>query len=140
MKIVIHHNPACGTSRNVLDILKAAGYEPEVVEYLKAGWTRPQLEALFAAAGITPRQALRETKSPAKELGLLEEGVSDEAILAAMVEHPVLVNRPIVVTPKGTKLCRPSEAVLDLIDRYPPGPFLKEDGQVLIDETGKRVG
>ena len=140
MKIVIHHNPACGTSRNVLGILKAAGYEPEVVEYLKTGWTLPQLEALFAAAGITPRQALRETKSPAKELGLLEDGVSDEAILAAMVEHPVLVNRPIVVTPKGTKLCRPSEAVLDLIDRYPPGPFLKEDGQVLIDETGKRVG
>lgn len=140
MDVTIYHNPACGTSRNVLAIITAAGYAPEVVEYLKTGWTLPQLVALFAAAGITPREALRESKSPAKELGLLEAGVTDAAILEAMVAHPVLVNRPIVVSPKGTKLCRPSELVLDLLEKWPPGPFLKEDGEVLIDENGKRPG
>lgn len=137
--VVIHHNPACGTSRNVLAIIKAAGYEPDVVEYLKTGWTRPQLLALFAAANLTPRNALRETKSPAEELGLLEPGISDETILAAMLEHPVLVNRPIVCTPKGVKLCRPSEVVLDLLDRLPRGPLAKEDGELLIDAQGRRV-
>ena len=138
--VVIHHNPECGTSRNVLGILKAAGYEPEVVAYLETGWTRPQLLALFAAAGITPREALRESKSPAKDLGLLEPGVSDEAILTQMLLHPVLVNRPIVATPKGVKLCRPSELVLDLLDRLPPGPLAKEDGSLVIDAVGKRIG
>lgn len=139
MMITIYHNPDCGTSRNVLSILEAAGYTPTVVEYLKSRWKLDQLLGLFAAAGLTPRTALRETKSPAKELGLLEPGISDETILSAMLEEPVLVNRPIVVTPKGTKLCRPSEVVLDLIDNYPPGPFYKEDGQVMIDAEGKRV-
>jgi arsenate reductase len=139
MSVVIHHNPACGTSRNVLEIIKAAGYTPEVIDYLKTGWTRAQLVALFSAAGITPRQALREAKSPAKELGLLEDGVSDEALLAAMIEHPVLVNRPIVVTPKGTRLCRPSELVLDILEKWPPGPLLKEDGEAILDENGQRV-
>ncbi|MCA0422677.1 MAG: arsenate reductase (glutaredoxin) [Proteobacteria bacterium] len=138
--VVIHHNPECGTSRNVLAIIKAAGYEPEVIEYLKSGWTRPQLVALFAAANLTPREALRETKSPAEELGLLKPSVSNEAILAAMLEHPVLVNRPIVCTPKGVRLCRPSEAVLDLLDCLPSGPLAKEDGALLIDEHGRRVG
>jgi arsenate reductase len=138
--VVIHHNPECGTSRNVLGIIKAAGYEPEVVAYLETGWTRPQLLALFAAAGLTPGQALRESKSPAKELGLLEPGVTDEAILAQMIVHPVLVNRPIVATPKGVKLCRPSELVLDLLDRLPPGPLAKEDGSLIIDADGKRIG
>ena len=138
--VVIHHNPACGTSRNVLTIIEAAGYRPEVVEYLTTGWARAQLLGLFAAANLTPRAALRETKSPAKDLGLLEPGVSDEAILNAMLEHPVLVNRPIVCTPKGVKLCRPSEAVLDLLDRLPPGPLAKEDGELLIDADGRRVG
>ncbi len=140
MTVTIYHNPECGTSRNVLAVLEAAGYTPHVVDYLTTGWTRDQLESLFAAAGLTPRTALRETKSPAKELGLLDPSVADEALLEAMLEHPVLVNRPIVVTPKGTKLCRPSEAVLDLIDRYPPGPFYKEDGELMIDADGKRVG
>ncbi|OYU50423.1 MAG: arsenate reductase (glutaredoxin) [Rhizobiales bacterium PAR1] len=140
MDIVIHHNPACGTSRNVLAIIEAAGYQPSVIEYLKTGWTRPQLLGLFAAAGLTPRTALRESKSPAKELGLLEAGVSDETILAAMLEHPVLVNRPLVCTSKGVKLCRPSELVLDLLDRLPPGPLHKEDGELIIDAEGKRVG
>ncbi|ESQ88050.1 arsenate reductase [Asticcacaulis sp. AC460] len=139
MTFTIYHNPDCGTSRNVLAVLEAAGYTPTVVEYLKTGWTLDQLLKLFAHAGLTPRSALRETKSPAKDLGLLETSVSDETILSAMLEEPVLVNRPIVVTPKGTKLCRPSEVVLDLIDAYPPGPFYKEDGQLMIDAEGKRV-
>jgi arsenate reductase len=125
--VTVFHNPACGTSRNVVAMVEAAGYRPEVVEYLKAGWGADQLRDLFARAGITPREALRERGSPAAELGLLEAGVSDEAILAAMVEHPILVNRPIVSTPKGAALCRPSEKVLDLLDRTSEG-FVKEDG------------
>jgi arsenate reductase len=138
--IVIFHNPDCGTSRNVLAILQAAGYAPEVVDYLQAGWTRGELLSLFAAANLTPRAALRETKSPAQDLGLLEDGVTDEVILAAMLDHPILVNRPLVATPKGVRLCRPSEVVLDIMDRLPKGPFYKEDGAVLIDENGIRVG
>ena len=131
MDVVIHHNPECGTSRNVLAIIEASGYTPTVIEYLKTGWTKPQLLGLFAAAGLTPKQALRESKSPASELGLLVEGVSDAAILEAMLEHPVLVNRPIVCTRKGVRLCRPSEVVLKLLEQYPQSPFLKEDGQLL---------
>lgn len=140
MNIVIHHNPGCGTSRNALAIIEAAGYRPQVIEYLQTGWTKPQLLGLFAAAGLTPRQALRTTKSPAADMGLLDPMVPDEALLDAMVEHPVLVNRPIVCTPKGVRLCRPSELVLDLLDRLPPGPLAKEDGQLLIDAEGRRVG
>ena len=140
MRVVIHHNPDCGTSRNVVAIIEAAGYRPTMIEYLKTGWTRPQLLGLFAAAGLTPRTALRETKSPAAELGLLDPSVDDETLIAAMLDHPVLVNRPIVCTAKGVKLCRPSESVLDLLDRLPPGPFYKEDGSVLIDADGRRVG
>jgi arsenate reductase len=140
MSIVIHHNPECGTSRNVLSIIESAGYAPITIEYLRTGWTRPQLLGLFAAASLTPRTALRETKSPAKELGLLDPAVSDDDLLTAMLEHPVLVNRPIVCTPKGVRLCRPSETVLDLLDRWPPGPFAKEDGSPLIDAAGNRVG
>lgn len=139
MTVTVYHNPDCGTSRNVLAVIRAAGYQPSVVEYLKTGWRRDQLLTLFEDAGLTPRQALRETKSPAKELGLLEPGVGDAQILAAMLEEPVLVNRPFVVTDKGTKLCRPSETVLDLLDRYPAGPFYKEDGALMIDAAGRRV-
>jgi arsenate reductase len=138
--IVIYHNPECGTSRNVLAIIEAAGYAPTVIEYLKTGWTNSQLLGLFAAAGLTPCTALRETKSPAAELGLLDEGVANEVILDAMIKYPILVNRPIVCTPKGVRLCRPSEAVLDLLDCLPPGPFHKEDGKLLIDKDGRRVG
>lgn len=138
--IVIHHNPDCGTSRNVLAIIEASGAEPVVIEYLKTGWTRAQLLGLFAAAGLTPRAALRETKSPAAELGLLAPGVDDDTILNAMLDAPVLVNRPIVCSPKGVRLCRPSEAVLDLLDTLPPGPLHKEDGALLIDADGRRVG
>ena len=137
--VVIHHNPECGTSRNVVAVVEAAGYRPTLIEYLQTGWTRPQLLALFAAAGLTPRSALRETKSPAAELGLLADGVDGETILDAMLQHPVLVNRPIVATPKGVRLCRPSELVVDLLERLPPGPFRKEDGTLLIDADGRRV-
>lgn len=139
MTIVIHHNPDCGTSRNVLAIIEAAGYTPTVIDYLKTGWTVPQLLGLFAAADLTPRAALRTTKSPAVELGLLDAQVSDETLLAAMVAHPILVNRPIVCSAKGVRLCRPSETVLDLLDTWPRGPFLKEDGSLLIDAEGRRV-
>lgn len=139
MDVVIHHNPECGTSRNVLAIIEAAGYTPTVIEYLITGWTRPQLLALFAAAGLTPRTALRDTKSPAKELGLLDPSVDNNLLLDAMLAHPILVNRPIVCTRMGVRLCRPSEVVLDLLDRLPHGPFHKEDGELLIDAEGRRV-
>lgn len=139
MSIVIHHNPDCGTSRNVVEIVMKAGYQPVIVEYLKEGWTRSQLLALFAAADLTPRAALRTTKSPAEELGLLDPAVDDKALLAAMLAHPVLVNRPIVCSPKGVRLCRPSETVLDLLDTWPPGPLFKEDGAMILDEKGIRV-
>lgn len=139
MTIVIHHNPDCGTSRNVLAIIEAAGYTPTVIDYLKTGWTVPQLLGLFAAADLTPRAALRTTKSPAAELGLLDAQVSDETLLAAMVAHPILVNRPIVCSAKGVRLCRPSETVLDLLGTWPRGPFLKEDGSLLIDAEGRRA-
>jgi arsenate reductase (glutaredoxin) len=131
MNIVIHHNPECGTSRNVVALVEACGYAPTIIEYLKEGWTRTQLLALFAAANLTPRTALRETKSPAKELGLLDPAITDDVLLEHMLKHPVLVNRPIVCTAKGTRLCRPSETVLHLLDRVPDQPFLKEDGLIL---------
>lgn len=119
--ITIFHNPACGTSRNVVEIVKTAGYEPQVVEYLKAGWGADQLKQLATDAGVPLRDLLRESGTPAADLGLLEPGVTDEALLAAMVEHPILVNRPIMVTPKGTALCRPSEKALDLLENRPEG-------------------
>lgn len=138
-QIVIHHNPDCGTSRNALEIIRASGAEPVVIEYLATGWTKPQLLALFAAANLTARDALRTTKSPAAELGLLDPALSDDTLLDAMIAHPVLVNRPLVASPKGVRLCRPSEAVLDLLERLPPGPLEKEDGQLIIDSQGRRV-
>jgi arsenate reductase len=119
--ITIFHNPACGTSRNVVAMARAAGYEPQVVEYLKAGWTKDQLKQLATAAGVPLREFLRDRGTPAEELGLLEPTVTDEALLAAMVAHPILVNRPIMVTPKGTALCRPSEKALDLLENQPEG-------------------
>lgn len=129
--ITIFHNPACGTSRNALAMIEAAGYAPSVVEYLEAGWTRDQLQDLTTAMGVTPRSLLREKGTPAAELGLLDPAVSDQQILDAMIEHPILVNRPIIVTPKGVKLARPSEVVLTLLDRQPPS-FTKEDGEVVV--------
>ena len=128
--ITIFHNPACGTSRNVVAMVREAGHEPTVVEYLTAGWTREQLTDLLAKAGATPRDWLRDKGTPAAELGLLESETTDETILAAMVAHPILVNRPVVVTPKGVALCRPSEQVFDLLDNAPES-FTKEDGEVV---------
>ncbi len=135
MAIVIHHNEACGTSRNTLEIIRQSGEDVTVIDYLKEGWTRPQLLALFAAADLTPRAALRTTKSPAEELGLLDETVSDDALLNAMLEHPVLVNRPIVCSPKGVRLCRPSEKVFELLEN-PPETFTKEDGEIIEAQNG----
>jgi len=128
--ITIYHNPDCGTSRNALAMIEAAGYAPVVVDYLKTGWTRGQLQDLFAAMGVRPRDAMREKGTPAAGLGLLDPAVSDEEIINRMVEHPILVNRPIVVTPKGAKLCRPSEVVFTLMERVPEH-FTKEDGEIV---------
>ena len=137
MSIVIHHNPDCGTSRNVLAIIKASGEDPTVIEYLQTCWTRPQLLGLFAAADLTPRTALRTSKSPAEELGLLDPSIPDDALLDAMLAHPILVNRPIVCSPKGVRLCRPSEAVLPLLATPPKGPLYKEDGEMILNERGE---
>lgn len=131
MTFVIYHNPACGTSRNTLQMIRDSGEEPIIIEYLKTGWTREQLLGLFAAADITPRQALRGKQALATELGLNETDVTDETLLDAMVEHPVLVNRPIVCGPKGVRLCRPSELVFDLIETSSLASFTKEDGEVV---------
>lgn len=128
--ITIFHNPACGTSRNALAMVEAAGYEPNVVEYLQTGWTEPQLEKLLADMKASPRDIMREKGTPAGELGLINPDVTDSEILAAMIVNPILVNRPIIVTPLGTKLCRPSEAVLALLDKQ-PASFTKEDGEVV---------
>ena len=114
-EITIFHNPACGTSRNVLQALREAGREPEVVEYLKAGWTKDQLRDLFAKMGVTPRQILRVRGTPAEELGLTRPDATDEEILRAMVAHPILVERPILITRKGVFLCRPAERLKEMI-------------------------
>ena len=140
MAIAIYHNPDCGTSRNTLAMIEAAGEAPVVIEYLQTGWTVAQLQGLFAAADLTPRDALRVSKSPAEALGLLTPDISDAALLEAMVAHPILVNRPIVCSPKGVKLCRPSEEVLPLLDKMPVPPIYKEDGELVeIDESLLRV-
>lgn len=129
--ITIFHNPACGTSRNALAMIEAADYAPTVVEYLQVGWTRDQLLNLISAMGGTARDLLREKGTPAAELGLFASSISDEQLVDAMVQHPILVNRPIVVTPKGVKLARPSEVVLTLLERQPTS-FTKEDGEVVV--------
>lgn len=134
----IFHNPACGTSRNVLAMIRHAGIEPTVIEYLKTPPSREKLEELIAAMGVPVRAVLRQKGTPYDELGLQEPTLSDEHLLNAMLAHPILINRPIVVTPSGTRLCRPSEAVLDLLPPL-PGPFSKEDGELVIDAQGRRV-
>jgi arsenate reductase len=128
--ITLYHNPECGTSRNTLAMIEAAGYAPHVIDYRAVGWTRALLDELLAAMEAGPRDLLREKGTPAAELGLLDPAVPDAAIVDAMLAHPILVNRPIVVTPRGTKLCRPSEAVLALLDRL-PASFTKEDGEIV---------
>ncbi|MFT6074048.1 MAG: arsenate reductase [Yoonia sp.] len=132
MTTVIYHNPNCSTSRNVLAIICATGTDPVVIPYLSTGWTKAQLLGLFAAADLTPRAAMRTSKSPAEELGLLDPNIRDNAILDAMVANPVLVNRPIVCTPKGVALCRPSEAVLPLLENPLTAPVYKEDGALIL--------
>ena len=129
--VTVFHNPACGTSRNVVAAVKEAGYEPQVIEYLKAGWTKAQLKDLLDRMGARPRDILRTRGTPAEELGLTDPTASDDDILNAMVAHPILVERPIVVTPRGTALCRPSEAVFTLLDKVPES-FTKEDGDKVV--------
>ncbi len=128
--VTIYHNPRCGTSRNALAMIAAAGYVPEVIDYRATGWTRELLGALLTAMGAGPRAILREKEPLAADLGLRDPAVGDAALIDAMVAHPILVNRPIVVTPKGTALCRPSEVVLTLLERVPEA-FTKEDGEVV---------
>ena len=130
MSVTIYHNPACGTSRNTLAMIRQSGEDPEVIEYLKNPPSRERLIALIAAMGISVRALLREKGTPYAELGLADPKWSDDQLLDFMLAHPILINRPIVVTPKGTKLCRPSEAVLDLLER-PAISFVKEDGEVV---------
>ena len=137
--IVIYHNPECGTSRNVLGLIRNAGIEPHVVEYLQTPPLRALLIELIDRAGITPRELLREKGTPYAELGLSDTSLPDDALVDAMMAHPVLINRPLVVSPIGVKLCRPSEAVLDLLPEPQQGAFAKEDGERVVDESGERV-
>jgi arsenate reductase len=137
--VTIYHNPACGTSRNTLALVRNAGVEPEVIMYLKTPPDRATLESLLARMSLKPRQLLREKESAYAELGLADARLSDAALLDAMLAHPILINRPIVVTSWGVKLCRPSEAVLDILPLPQRGPFTKEDGERVIDEQGARV-
>jgi len=137
--IVIYHNPACGTSRNTLAMIRNAGIEPHVVEYLKTPPTRALLEQLLDRAGMSPRELLREKGTPYAELGLGDPTLTDAALVDAMMAHPILINRPLVVSPLGVKLCRPSEAVLELLPTAQQGAFTKEDGERVIDGAGERV-
>jgi arsenate reductase len=137
--ITIYHNPACGTSRNTLGLIRNSGAEPHVIEYLKTPPSRAELVALLAQMGITARQLLREKEKIAHELGLNDPSASETTLLDAMMAHPILINRPIVVTPLGAKLCRPSEAVLDILPDPQRGEFTKEDGEQVIGADGKRI-
>ena len=137
--IIVYHNPECGTSRNTMALIRNAGIEPHVVEYLKTPPTRGLLVQLIARAGISPRDLLREKGTPYAELSLSDTTLSDDALLDAMMAHPILINRPLVVSPLGVKLCRPSEAVLDLLPNEQQGAFAKEDGQLVVDDAGAQV-
>nr|WP_197975373.1 MULTISPECIES: arsenate reductase (glutaredoxin) [Sphingomonas] len=137
--IVIYHNPECGTSRNTLAMIRNAGIEPHVIEYLKTPPSRALLVELIDRAGITPRDLLREKGTPYAELGLGDDALSDDTLVDAMMAHPVLINRPLVVSPLGVKLCRPSEAVLDLLPDAQQGAFAKEDGEQVVDASGQRI-
>ncbi len=139
MDIVIYHNPACGTSRNTLALIRHVGIEPRVIEYLKTPPGRAEVRDLATRAGVPLRALLREKGTPFAELGLDDPALDDERLLDAIEAHPVLLNRPIVVSPKGARLCRPSEAVLDLLPEEGLKPFVKEDGEVVIDPDGRRL-
>ena len=139
MDVIIYHNPQCGTSRNTLGLIRNAGIEPHIIEYVKTPPTRLLLRQLIERMGVSIRDAIREKGTPYAELGLGDHSVSDDQLLDAMIAHPILINRPIVVTPLGVRLCRPSETVLDIL---PPqqGEFIKEDGEPVVDAVGRRVG
>lgn len=140
MDVTIYHNPACGTSRNTLALIRHAGFEPTVIEYLKEPPSREQLAKMIRDAGLTVRQAIREKGTPYEALGLGDPSLGDEQLLDAMLTEPILINRPFVITPMGTRLCRPSEAVLDILpaDAF-SAPFVKEDGEAVLGEGGKRL-
>jgi arsenate reductase len=138
--VIIYHNPDCGTSRNALGLIRNAGIEPHVVEYLKTPPSREMLKALIGRMGISVRDLVREKGTPYHDLGLDDPKIPDEKIIDAMLAHPILINRPIVVTPLGVKLCRPSEIVLDLLPSPQRGEFRKEDGELVVGRAGNRVG
>lgn len=139
MSVTIYHNPDCGTSRNTLKMIRQSGVGPTVIEYLKSPPTRATVVKLVADAGLTIRQALRRKDTPFEVLGLDDESKSEDDLLDAIEAHPILLNRPFVVTPIGTRLCRPSEVVLDILENPDIGPFIKEDGEVVVDAEGKRL-
>jgi arsenate reductase len=139
MNVTIYHNPDCGTSRNVLAMIRHAGIEPAVIEYLKNPPTRAQLVKMITDAGLTVREAIREKGTPYAELGLDNPDLTDAQLLDAMMKNPILINRPFVVTPMGTRLARPSEVVLDILPDTHKGPFSKEDGEEVLDAEGKRL-
>jgi arsenate reductase len=139
MDVTIYHNPDCGTSRNTLALIRNAGVEPTVIEYLKTPPSREKLRDLIAKAGLSVRQAVREKGTPYAELGIGNPNLTDEQLFDAMMAHPILINRPFVVTPAGVRLCRPSEVVLDILPLPQRGPFTKEDGQPVIDAEGRRL-
>lgn len=136
--ITIYHNPACGTSRNVLGLIRNSGVEPTVIHYLETPPDRAQLERLIADLGMPVRELLRQKGTPYAELGLDDPQLDDAALIAAMLQHPLLINRPIVVTPLGTRLCRPSERVLEILPEPQRGPFVKEDGEVVVPSAAPR--
>ena len=137
--ITIYHNPECGTSRNTLELIRNSGVEPTVIHYLETPPSRDQLVALIAAMAMPVRDLLRKNVPPYEALGLAEDRFSDDELVDAMLAHPILINRPIVVTPLGTKLCRPSEVVLDILPCQQKGAFAKEDGEQVVDASGKRL-
>ncbi|HAU4888070.1 glutaredoxin-dependent arsenate reductase [Aeromonas hydrophila] len=139
-QITIYHNPACGTSRNTLALIRNSGVEPTVIHYLETPPSRDTLQALVAAMGMPVRDLLRQNVPPYEALGLAENKFSDDELVDAMLAHPILINRPIVVTPLGTKLCRPSEVVLDILPSPQQGAFSKEDGEQVVDAQGRRIG
>jgi arsenate reductase len=139
MTVTIYHNPDCGTSRNTLAMIRNAGIEPTVIEYLNTPPSRDALTAMIADAGLTVRAAIREKGTPFDELGLADPALTDDQLVDAMLEHPILINRPFVITPIGTRLCRPSEVVLDILPETHKGAFAKEDGEQVLDAEGKRL-
>jgi arsenate reductase len=139
MTVTIYHNPDCGTSRNTLAMIRNAGIEPTVIEYLNTPPSRDALTAMIADAGLTVRAAIREKGTPFDELGLADPALTDDQLVDAMLEHPILINRPFVITTIGTRLCRPSEVVLDILPETHKGAFAKEDGEQVLDAEGKRL-